>query len=123
MLTKCLNTSEPIKMRWRKRCREIAEDSRLEWEIGVWRRKACWGPGQKDSSPRGSLRLEANAEALRQVQGLASNRPSTWVSGSQVSVRISFGGMEVRSDTCQVLGPLPEGLIHSVCGGAGNPPD
>lgn len=32
--TKCLNTSESIKMRWRKRHREMQEDSRPKWEKG-----------------------------------------------------------------------------------------
>lgn len=34
--TKCLNTLESIKVRWRKRHREIERDGRPEWGKGGW---------------------------------------------------------------------------------------
>ena len=63
--TKCLNTSESIKMRWRKRHREMGEDSRPKWGKGGG--KLAGEQGRRTPVQGDPLGPEGNSGALSYV--------------------------------------------------------
>lgn len=82
-LTKCLNTSESIKMRWRKRRREIEEDSRLKWEIGVWEEGGLLGARAEGLQSKGTP--QAGSESWGPETGPGTGEQQTQHVGQRFS--------------------------------------
>lgn len=97
-------------MRWRKRHREIEDDSRPDWKKRRVRGKeASGGAEQKEPSPRRAPQTGGGFWGSETVPfpGLGDWRavdPGNRSVLKTLSVRISFGGMETRGYTGQSWG-------------------